>query len=77
MKKSDALQLGHISQMLQLNDYNQHLSAIGRIKRGPSEYKSYTKERRFEGVIRKSKALSLKFEKKENKDYLDAKNVWL
>ena len=51
--------------MLQLKDYNFHMRAIQRIQAKPSEYKAYTKPRHFENVIKKSKALSVVFDKKE------------
>jgi len=73
----EALQMGPISQMIQLKDYNYHLKAIQRIKNNPSEYKEYTRPRHYEGVIKKSKKLAVTFDKKEWSDAVESKNVWL
>lgn len=74
---SDALQMGHISQMIQLKDYNCHLKALERIKQKPSEYKSYTRPRHYENVIKKNKLLAVTFDKKEWSDLIESQNVWL
>ena len=74
---ASSLQLGHISQNIQLSDYNCHLKALERIKNKPSEYKAYTRPRHFENVIKKNKLLAVTFDKREWNNALDSKNVWL
>jgi len=74
---ASSLQLGHISQNIQLSDYNYHLKALEKIKNKPSEYKAYTRPRHFENVIKKNKLLAVTFDKREWNNALDSKNVWL